>query len=115
MKLKATMNDVNIGGTSLKGYIATTRAELDRVFGKGIEEDTGKTRYEWWLLFEDEDEDVIATIYDWKNYDWEDDGNIAYLRPNEVFRFNIGGSSHRAVEAIKEAMDARQGLYAYVE
>jgi hypothetical protein len=91
MKLKAINEPfIGVSGTSLCGYITTTKRELTRVFG------------EWTLLFEDETDTIVATIYDWKNYDHR-------LGDDEVYEWHIGGHRQTAVNAVYEAFASRGG------
>ena len=96
-----------IAGTSLQGYIETTRAELTRVFGEPIEyEEGGKVTIEWGILFED---GTIATIYDWKRYE------LGSPTDPEVMQFNIGGFSVRAAELVKSSMFKKISRSLFVE
>jgi len=82
---------VNAGGTSLCGYIKITHRELEKVLGKG-EGPADKTLDEWSIKGEVDGEEVIATIYDWKNYG----SNVQYITD-----WHIGGKDGKAVELIK--------------
>lgn len=94
-------------GTSLQGYIETTRAELTRVFGKPIEYgEGGKVTIEWGILFDD---GTIATIYDWKRYE------LGSPTDPEVMQFNIGGFSVRAAELVKSSMSKKIARSLFVE
>lgn len=63
-----TMNDFKLShGTSRRGVVLSTYAELVETFGKPLPGDGDKTRAEWVVLFRDDmDRDVVATIYDWR-------------------------------------------------
>jgi hypothetical protein len=94
MKHKKTFE---VSGTSLQGYVETTKAEIVSVFGEpmwtyGEEE---KVTIEWGILFEDQ---TIATIYDWKRYE---QGTPA---DNEKMTYNVGGLTPRAVDLVKQAL-----------
>lgn len=91
---------INIGGTSLQGYVSTRYRDLVAKLGESMQGDGYKVDAEWNLLFED---GTIATIYNWKN-------GPAYLGDmatiGAIDEWNIGGSSPRAVELVKEALAA---------
>lgn len=82
---------VDASGTSLCGYITITHAELVRVLGKG-EGPADKTLDEWSIKGEVDGEEVIATIYDWKNYG---------MSVQRITDWHIGGKSEKALELIK--------------
>ena len=103
MKLKA-MNEpfIDVNGTSLQGYITTTRRELARVFGEPYQFQGDKVNLEWELYFEDETDNCVATIYDWKNYDY-------ILEQDEVYEWHIGGRDKDVVALVKQAFVNRGG------
>jgi hypothetical protein len=80
-----------ITGTSLKGYVETTYAELYRVFGDPYygpnDEDADKITCEWIITFGD---GKVATIYDWKNE----------ATPDDLYDWHIGGSDRKVVDYI---------------
>jgi len=91
-----TGNAVNVTGTSLKGYLVSTREELTKVFGKPVDYAEGdKVTTEWKIKFDNE---VIACIYDWKRYS---QGKPA---DNELYDWHIAGSSQDAVSLVKDAV-----------
>ena len=68
----------------------------------------------WFLKFEtDEGEDVVADIYDYKNY--EDGMGIAEIELDEIFEWSIGGTSAHAVYAICDALRKRGVSFAGVK
>ena len=84
-------------GTSYFGHsILTTLRKLKKAFGK-YERPGDKTSAKFCLQIDD----VIFTIYDYKEY-----GKTPYRNQDLEFRFNIGGFSqshtHRALQFIKE-------------
>ncbi len=97
-------------GTSLQGYITATRYHIQRIFGEptytnGIED---KVTVEWVISFDTEEEDqVIATIYDWKRYE---QGTPAM---DELIYWNIGGHSTEAVERVAKALGVTALPYNY--
>jgi hypothetical protein len=106
MKLKAINdNSIDINGTSLKGYITTTRRSLNRAFGQVERDDfADKVQYEWTLLFEVGDEygDVVCTIYDYKEY--QD------IPLDTLYQWHIGGNSPLAVACIYSALNNRGAI-----
>jgi len=91
---------INIGGTSLQGYVSTRYRDLVAKLGEPMQGDGYKVDAEWNLLFED---GTTAAIYNWKN-------GPAYLGDmasiTAIDEWNIGGSSPRVVELVKEALAA---------
>ena len=88
----------SISGTCLQGQIVTTYDELVKVFGEpdfGPDDFSGdKITCEWCLEFDDGEDIVVATIYDWKY------GETPYHKTE----WNIGGKSYEAVDAVYKAM-----------
>ena len=87
-------------GSSLRGHIHATYDELVDVFGEPNilnAEEGDKVFNEWGIRFEDGDDDVYTTIYDWKELD-------AYDSHIGNYRWHIGGRDHRGVELIYEAL-----------
>lgn len=87
------------GGTSLKGYVLATRAELTGIFGEpGMGSADGKTNFEWSLLFtnpRDRTDTVRATIYDWKR-----EIKIDELDEFALIEWHIGGDKLDAVHCV---------------
>ena len=83
-------NDAVVNGTSLKGHIVTTYAELVEKFGEP-NKGSDKTTVEWRLDFED---GTVATIYDWKYGE----------TPMHKTEWNIGGKNSDAVFRVYETM-----------
>jgi len=106
MQTVKTDFDINVdlgasNGTSLQGYVETTRAHLVHVFGDPAMDDPhswDKVTTEWVIRFFDTDE-TIATIYDWKRYEEGTPGL------NEVYAYHIGGRDGRALELVKGLLD----------
>ena len=87
-------------GSSLRGYVHARYFDLVEVFGEPNilnAEEGDKTWNEWGIRFEDGDDDVYTTIYDWKELD-------AYDSHIGNYRWHIGGRNHRGVELIYEAL-----------
>lgn len=89
-----------LDGSSLKGYVKTTRADIEKVFGEPTftESGDGKTTVEWVVAVEDEDGTIFATIYDWKRYE------LGTPAPNELMYWNIGGFRFSSAEAVAKAL-----------
>ena len=87
-------------GSSLRGHIHATYDELVEVFGEPNilnAEEGDKVFNEWGVRFEDGDDDVYTTIYDWKELD-------AYDSHIGNYRWHIGGKEYRSVELVYEAL-----------
>ena len=94
------LDDFATVGSSLRGHIHATYDELVDVFGEPNilnAEEGDKVFNEWGIRFEDGDDDVYTTIYDWKELD-------AYDSHIGNYRWHIGGRDHRGVELIYEAL-----------
>jgi hypothetical protein len=95
-KMQFTLDPQVGNGTSLRGYVTTTLAQLIETFGEPERYAEGdKVTVHWSILF---DNGVEATIYDWKRYEM---GTPALT---EVFQYNIGGHDYEAVSLVKEAL-----------
>jgi hypothetical protein len=114
-KLRAINDDsISLNGTHGQGSIITTMRNLTLTFGECEEEENDKTRYMWFLKFVDEDNnEVVADIYDYKNY--EDGMGIAEIELDEIFEWSIGGTSAHAVYAIMDALRKRGVSFAGVK
>lgn len=108
MKLTWKLEDDMIHGTSLRGEVTTTFAELEKVFGQPNQSPTDKTWNEWGIEFkvpvEDDgmgdidDYDVVpVTIYDWKE-------SSPDASRSGLYRWHIGGKDYRSVELVYEAL-----------
>lgn len=92
------------GGTSLRGYIETTRSHIESVFGApsyDVISADDKVTTEWVLVFtsDDEDEkDIIATIYDWKRYE------MGKPQSDEKIIWNIGGNSFESADKVAKEL-----------
>ena len=102
--------EANVAGTSLKGTVKTTYAELEETFGEptiGPDERGDKTTCEWHIEFQvpiDDDgmgdtdpedyDTIVATVYDWK-YD---------STPYQEVNWHVGGNSQEAVWLVMDAL-----------
>ena len=93
--------EIEIAGTSLQGYVETTKAELVSVFGDPMNYEDSKVTIEWGIRFED---GTIATIYDWKRYE------KGTPKDDELMIYNIGGLNQRAVELVNLAIKNNKHL-----
>ena len=87
-------------GSSLKGTISATYDALVEAFGEPniLNAESScydKVHNEWGIRFSDGDDDIYATIYDWKEMD-------AYDSHYGEYRWHIGG---RQMEALWCVMD----------
>ena len=87
-------------GSSLRGYVHARYFDLVEVFGEPNilnAEEGDKVWNEWGIRFEDGDDDVYTTIYDWKEM---------YANESHYgeYRWHIGGRDHRGVELVYEAL-----------
>ena len=94
----------NVGGTFLRGYIKASYDQLVKTFGEPHDPDGDnyKTDVEWAFEFAD---GTIATLYNWKNghnYLGEAEG----LELNDIYEWNVGGNSDKAVTKLLEKLRA---------
>jgi hypothetical protein len=85
-------------GTSLRGYVKATRAEIEAVFGAPTWDDgdvNEKVTTEWVIRF---DSGVVATIYDWKRYE------LGKPETEERIEWNIGGHDAEAWQEVSVAL-----------
>ena len=103
MNMKWEPDDLVGPGTSFRGVVLTTFANLVDVFGEPNISPSDKVYTNWGLQFEqwnseDDDWDVIdATIYDWK----EPHGSASHYGE---YTWHIGGRDSRSVELVYEAL-----------
>ena len=93
------LTDQNTGGTFGLGKMPdVTYEQLVRTFGEpnyGPSGD-GKTQVEWVVKFINEfDEEILATIYDWKHYE---------TRPEDVTYWSVGGHKQEALWLVQDAL-----------
>lgn len=106
MKYEVQEDFDRVCGTSLKGHITALYSTLVAMFGEPMQGDGYKTQAEWVVEFYDEEEDeyVIATIYDWKQYD---------RKPQQVIDWNVGGFKPSAVTLLQKAIEDYHAEYYY--
>ncbi len=85
-----------IDGTSLRGEIVTTRAELTAVLGEPMTyEEGGKVTIEWGVRLGS----TVATVYDWKRYE---EGTPT---DHEEIAYHIGGHNEKAVLLVQSLVE----------
>ena len=90
------LTDQNTGGSFGQGKIWVTYDQLVKTFGEPNYGPADKTQVEWVVKFINEfDEEVIATIYDWKCYG---------IRPEDVTYWSVGGYKQEAFGLVKDAL-----------
>ena len=97
MKYEVQEDCDRVSGSSLRGHIAVTYSMLVEMFGNPMQGDGDKVQVEWVVEFYDEVEDeyVLATIYDWKQYD---------RKPQQIVEWNVGGFKSSAVTLLEKAI-----------
>lgn len=92
---------IKVTGTCLQGYITATQKQLESVFGPitVYGSDDGKTTKEWFLSFTKDDEEIVATIYDWKT------GGVG---ETETYDWHIGGHNRESVYCVTEYFEAHK-------
>lgn len=90
--------DAEVTGTSLVGYVKTTREELVKFFGEPTYSygEGDKVTVEWTLSFSNGD---VATIYDWKRYE------LGTPELNEIYDWHIGGNTSAVAGLIQNLME----------
>lgn len=85
-----------IDGTSLRGEIVATRAELTAVLGEPIQYEGGdKVTIEWGVRLGS----TVATVYDWKRYE---EGTPT---DHEAYSYHIGGHDQKAVLLVETLVE----------
>ena len=93
-------------GSSLRGYVHARYFDLVEVFGEPNilnAEEGDKVFNEWGIRFEDGDDDVYATIYDWKEM---------YANESHYgeYRWHIGGKTSEAVWCVLDVLNAPETM-----
>jgi len=92
---------LNINGSSLKGYVQTTLAELTEVFGEPTYDrpsPDGKINTEWVLLIDD----VLVTVYDWKTGE----------TPTGLYDWHVGGHDSSAETLVQDCIEQHRTVFA---
>lgn len=85
-------------GTSLRGYVIATRAEIENVFGAPTmahDDASDKVTTEWVVDFGNE---VVATIYDWKRYE------MGVPEMDERIEWHIGGRTNEVLLPVERSL-----------
>ena len=88
-------------GTSLKGHVQTTLAELTEVFGEPTYDEPsgdGKVNTEWVLTIDD----VLVTIYDWKTCE----------TPTGLYDWHVGGYDSSAEQLVQDCIEQHRTVFA---
>lgn len=86
----------NSEGTYLVGSLTMTYQTLLSILGDEMEGDMDRTICNWTIEGEVDGENVVATIYDWKQRG---------LLKEQIIRWNIGGHSYKAKELISNLLN----------
>ena len=100
------MDDYVPSGSSLKGHITASYDALVEAFGEPNilnAEEGDKVWNEWGIRFSEGDDDIYATIYDWKEHD-------AYVSHVGGYRWHIGGNQVEAVWCVLDALNAPESM-----
>jgi methionine synthase II (cobalamin-independent) len=92
---------LDITGTSLKGYVRTTLAELTEVFGAPTYDEPSsdnKVNTEWTLLIDD----VLVTVYNWKTGE----------TPTGLYDWHVGGHDSSAEELVQDCIEQHRTVFA---
>ena len=100
------MDDYVPSGSCLKGHITASYDALVEAFGEPNilnAEEGDKVWNEWGIRFSEGDDDIYATIYDWKEHD-------AYVSHVGGYRWHIGGNQVEAVWCVLDALNAPETM-----
>ena len=100
------MDDYVPSGSCLKGHITASYDALVEAFGEPNilnAEEGDKVWNEWGIRFSEGDDDIYATIYDWKEHD-------AYVSHVGGYRWHIGGKQVEAVWCVLDALNAPESM-----
>jgi hypothetical protein len=101
MKFATLGTGADASGTSLVGYIETTRQRIEEVFGApsySSNDNFEKVTVEWVIKFED---GSVATIYDWKRYE------LGTPSLSEMYEWHIGGHNKKTALLVSEALSSQ--------
>ena len=100
------LDDYVPSGSCLKGHITASYDALVEAFGEPNilnAEEGDKVWNEWGIRFSEGDDDIYATIYDWKEHD-------AYVSHVGGYRWHIGGKQVEAVWCVLDALNAPESM-----
>jgi len=90
----------NASGTCLQGYVKTTYSDLVAIFGEPTYRGGDKTTAEWVITFGRGKDKVVATIYDWKEYE----------TPMGEYNWHVGGHCFGASVLVDKAVEEYQSM-----
>lgn len=99
MKLKVDF-DANVVGTSYHNVnFLGSKSQLTESFGEPLDFDDPRTKYEWdFVITDDNGEEHVATLYDYKMGDFDDD---------EIIKWHIGSRDMRTSFMLLDAINER--------
>ena len=102
------LDDYTPNGSSLRGHVNATYQTLVDTFGEPNilnAEPSGddKVYNEWGVRFSDGDDDIYATIYDWK----EPHATVSHVGE---YRWHIGGKQIEALWCVMDALNAPETM-----
>ena len=100
------MDDYVPSGSCLKGHITASYDALVEAFGEPNilnAEEGDKVWNEWGIRFSEGDDDIYATIYDWKEHSPYDSHYGGY-------RWHIGGKQVEAVWCVLDVLNAPETM-----
>ena len=100
------MDDYVPSGSCLKGHITASYDALVEAFGEPNilnAEEGDKVWNEWGIRFSEGDDDIYATIYDWKEHD-------AYVSHVGGYRWHIGGKQIEAVWYVTDVVNSTKSM-----
>ena len=87
-------------GTGLQGYVKTTYSDLVAIFGEPTYRGGDKTTAEWVITFGRGKDKIVATIYDWKEYE----------TPMGEYNWHVGGANFMASVLVDKVVDEYQSM-----
>ena len=90
-------------GSCFKGYINAPYQDLIDAFGEPNVPAGDKVWTEWSIRFSDGDDDIYATIYDWKE-------PHAYVSHVGEYRWHIGGKQKEALWCVMDVLNAPESM-----
>jgi hypothetical protein len=94
MKKFKTGSEIEISGTCYQGTIDISYSKIIEILGPPCcigEIGVDKTQADWFVEGEIDGENVVATLYDWKQYD---------TLVEDITHWHIGGFNFKSVELI---------------
>ena len=98
--------EINVNGTSLKGYVIADYNAICEIFGEPTESDGYKSDAEWVIQFSD---GKVATIYNWKN-GRNYCGSVG-LDVGDIKEWHIGGHCHESASRIQNLLNDSWAIF----